>query len=55
MGLPRLSTADYAACALAGVWLCQLQMVSATVSHLEFWGLFREYIVYILGPERHGG
>jgi hypothetical protein len=41
----RLSTtADYdLPHALAGTWFCQLQIVSATVWHLEFWGLFRGY------------
>jgi hypothetical protein len=46
-GCFRLSTtsADYdLPHAVAGLWFCQQQIVSATVWHLEFWGLFRGYI-----------
>ena len=30
--------------ALEEAWFCQLQIVSAIVRYLEFWGLFRGYI-----------
>jgi hypothetical protein len=46
MGCFRLSTApdsDFP-CALAGVWLCELQIISASVWHLKFWRLLRRYI-----------
>lgn len=44
-GSCRLTTeADYdLLCALAEAWSCQLQKVSITGRHLEFWELFRGY------------